>query len=290
MMKSIVTLLRPAQWMKNLFILLPLFFSGKMLNLEYCESVIWSVMAFTLAACSIYVINDLVDADADRQHPVKCQRPIASGAVNSLTAVALAACCFISSLLVSGLLVNMKVAMVVAVYYVLNVAYCLKLKQIAILDVLIVSLGFLLRLLVGSYATDVVLSQWIVLMTFLLALFLALGKRRDDVLIYEQHGIKARGNVHRYNLDYTNQAMSVMAAVTIVCYVMYTVSPEVTQRLHTSKLYLTTLFVVAGILRYMQMTFVYQQSCSPTRVLLHDAFIQLCVLGWAVSFAVIIYM
>ena len=289
MMKHLIALMRPKQWLKNLFVLLPLFFSGRMMDVLCWNKVVWAAIAYSLAASSIYVLNDLIDAEADRRHPEKCKRPIASGCVKGRQALWLAAICMVLALAVMGLLVNMQSMAVIAVYCVLNIGYCLKLKQIAVLDILIVSSGYVLRLLVGSYATGVVLSQWIVLMTFLLALFLALAKRRDDVLIYENDGIQTRGTVLQYNLPFINASMSVMAAVMVVCYLMYTVSPEVTQRLHTSHLYLTSLFVIAGVLRYMQIAFVSQQSGSPTRVLSHDVFIQLCVLGWVLTFAAIIY-
>jgi len=289
MMKQMIQLIRLEQWLKNLFVFLPLFFSGKMVfDNSFCR-VLWAFFAFSLAASSVYVVNDLLDATSDRLHPTKCKRPLASGRVSRNVAWQLSLFCLLASLVISWLFVGTRAAWFVAGYLVLNVAYCIKLKHVAILDVMIVSLGYIFRLVVGGVAAGVVLSQWIVLMTFLLALFLALAKRRDDVLIYEQEGVKTRGNILQYNLSFINTAMSVMAAVMVVCYVMYTVSPEVTHRLHTTHLYLTTLFVIAGVLRYMQVTFVYQQSGSPTRVLWHDHFLQLCVIGWALAFVFVIY-
>lgn len=288
-MKDLITLLRPEQWLKNLFVVLPLFFSGKMLQTDHWLTVVWVLISFSFAASSIYVLNDLIDADDDARHPKKCERPIAKGLVSKPVAMALASVCAVVAIALSWLLCGKIITVIMAGYYLLNIGYCLKLKQWAVVDVLIVAFGFLLRLLAGGVAADVVLSQWIVLVTFLLALFLALAKRRDDVLIYEKSGVQPRVNIRQYNLVFINLSMGVMAAVLIVCYIMYTVSPEVTQRLHTSYLYLTTLFVIAGMLRYMQITFVKQESGSPTHVLTHDHFIQLCVLCWALSFAVILY-
>ena len=288
-MKSMISLMRPEQWMKNIFVILPLFFSGKMLQTDNWLTVVWVLISFSFAASSIYILNDLIDADADAQHPKKCERPIPRGLVSKPVAMMMALMCAVVAILLSWLLCGKMITVIITGYCLLNIAYCLILKQLAVVDVLIVAFGFLLRLLAGGIAADVVLSQWIVLVTFLLALFLALAKRRDDVLIYEKLGVRPRVNITQYNLVFINLSMGVMAAVLIVCYIMYTVSPEVTHRLNTSYLYLTTLFVIAGMLRYMQITFVKQESGSPTHVLMHDHFIQLCVLCWAVSFAVILY-
>ena len=273
-----------------MFIVLPLFFSGRVMVVSLWESLAWSLVAFSLAASSIYVINDIVDENLDRLHPVKCRRPLASGLVTRQNALAVGVGCITLSLTTSWIFVSPMLTGVISVYYILNVAYCFKLKQVAVLDILIVSLGYVFRLFVGSIATGVMLSHWIVLMTYLLALFLALAKRRDDVLIYDQQGIKTRHNIRRYNLSFINHSMSTVAGVMLVCYVMYTVSPEVTQRLRTPYLYLTSLFVIGGVLRYMQITFVELRSGSPTYILLHDAFIQACVFGWILSFAIVIYL
>ena len=290
MTKDVVALLRPEQWVKNLFVALPLFFSGKMMQASYWDSVLWAFVAFSLAASGIYVVNDIIDAEQDRLHPEKCRRPMARRAVSCSVAVGVAVVLLSGSLVMSWWLTGWHTACMVAAYAVLNLAYCFKLKQVAVLDVLVVALGFVLRLLAGGVATGIVVSHWLVMMTFLLTLFLALAKRRDDVIIFERQGVKARGNVTHYNLAFINQAMSVMASVMIVCYVMYTVSPEVTQRLHTSYLYATTLFVVAGVIRYMQIAAVEEKSGNPTKVLLHDRFVQCCVLGWALSFFMILYV
>ncbi len=289
MIRDIIVLSRPLQWVKNLFVFVPLFFSGRLMSFTNWDELVWTFIAFSLVSSSIYVINDSIDAKEDRLHPLKCHRPIACGAVSVRTAAVVAMAYLLASGVIAWLLLGAKVTAIIGAYFVMNLAYCLKLKQIAILDILIISIGFVLRILVGGVAADIVLSYWIVLMTFLLTLFLALAKRRDDVLIYEREQIKARSNISHYNMTFVNQSMSVISAVMIVCYVMYTVSPEVVTRLDTHYLYLTTLFVVAGVLRYMQISFVEQQSGDPTKVLLRDYFLKFCVLAWAVSFLIILY-
>ena len=171
----------------------------------------------------------------------------------------------------------------------MNIAYCVKLKQIAIVDVFIIALGFVLRILAGGYSTGIYLSHWIVLMTFMLALFLAFAKRRDDVVMYEESGVKMRKNVNRYNLAYMNQAIAIVATITMVCYIMYTVSPDVIERFRSTHIYVTSIFVLAGIIRYLQLTIVDVKSGSPTKVLMKDRFIQVCVLGWIGMFALLLY-
>jgi 4-hydroxybenzoate polyprenyltransferase len=289
MMTDVVSLMRIEQWVKNIFVFLPLFFSGKIVLFEYWLPTIVSFVAFSLAASSIYALNDVVDAEADRNHPQKRCRPIAAGNLTPRTGLTICVICALCAFMVAAF-VNSYVMAVVVLYLLLDVAYCLWLKRIAILDVLIVAVGFVLRLLAGGWATAIHLSQWIVMMTFLLALFLVVAKRRDDVLIYERQGTVSRDTVYGYNLPFVNQVMCVVAAIMIVCYIMYTVSPEVTLRLHTNRLYLTTLFVIAGVMRYMQLTLVEAKSSSPTKILLNDRFVQLCVIGWFVSFMMIIYL
>ena len=186
--------------------------------------------------------------------------------------------------------VNNNLSFIILFYLVLNIAYCVKLKQIALVDVFIIAFGFVLRILAGSVATGIKLSQWIILMTFLLALFLAFAKRRDDVVIYEDTGVKARKNVNRYNLQFMNQAIYIIASVTMVCYIMYTVSDEVIERMNTSYLYVTSIFVLAGLIRYLQITIVDVKSCSPTKVLMNHRFIQCCIAGWIITFFLILYV
>jgi len=172
----------------------------------------------------------------------------------------------------------------------MNIAYSLKLKQLAIVDVFIIATGFVLRVLAGGMATDIFLSHWIVLMTFLLTLFLAFAKRRDDVVTLEESGVAMRPSVNHYNLPFMNLAISILASITMVCYIMYTVSPVVVERFNSPYVYLTSLFVLAGIIRYLQITVVDVKSGSPTRVLLKDRFIQGCILCWIIAFVLIIYL
>ena len=261
-------------------------------DLTTIESGLLVFMAFSFIASSIYCYNDIVDADADRHHPVKCRRPIASGEVSVSHAYLLMAVMAVLSATMIMLLpppVRMGTAIVVAIYYVLNLAYCSNLTQYAVLDVCIVAFGFVLRIVAGGVAEEVALSQWIVLMTFLLTLFLSFAKRRDDVLRMNETGEAPRHNTIRYNLTFINQAITITASVTLVCYIMYTVSPEVTARFNSHYVYLTTIFVLVGLLRYIQIAVVDKKSGDPTKVILRDRFTQLVVLAWGLSYLFIIY-
>jgi len=293
MLKSVIILLRPHQWLKNLFIFLPLFFDRHLLDVDYLASAVVIFVAYCLAASGIYCFNDIYDVEADRRHPKKCKRPIASGAVSKGLAYAVMALLIGSSLLIASLLPKenrVPVIGIILFYVVMNIAYCVRLKHYAVVDVFIIALGFVLRVLVGGWGTGIWISQWIVLMTFLLALFLAFAKRRDDVVIYEETGVAARKNVNRYNLPFMNQVIGVIASITMVCYILYTVSEEATARMQTQYLYTTSVWVLAGIIRYLQLTVVDVKSGSPTKVLLKDRFTQACIVGWIASYIVLLYL
>lgn len=292
-MKSILRLIRPKQWTKNLFVFLPLFFGGALFHGDALLAAGGSFLAFCFAASSIYCFNDIFDVEADRRHPVKCRRPIASGQVSVVQAYGLMLLLAVLAALMLVLLpstVRGRVALVVGGYYLMNLGYCSVFKRYAILDVCVVAFGFVLRIMAGGWASQVTLSQWIVLMTFLLTLFLSFAKRRDDVLRMNATGEAPRTNTSRYNLTFINQAITITASVTLVCYIMYTVSPEVTANFRTHHLYLTSVFVLLGLLRYIQIAVVDEQSGDPTRVVLRDRPTQLIVVGWMLSFLIIIYL
>lgn len=296
-MSPILKLIRPKQWIKNLFVFLPLFFGGNLLNVSSLIAAVITFVAFCFAASSIYCFNDLVDVEADRRHPVKCKRPVAAGLISVRQAYGLMALMFLLSMLAACMISPLAYgrgigseALVILFYWFLNLVYCAELKDHAIIDVCIVAFGFVLRILAGGLATDTMLSQWIVLMTFLLTLFLSFAKRRDDVLRMQHTGEAPRRNTSRYNLTFINQAITITGSVTLVCYIMYTVSPEVIAHFHTRHLYLTSIFVLVGLLRYIQIAVVDEQSGDPTKVILRDRPTQLIVLGWLLSFLVIIYM
>jgi len=285
---SILQLMRPQQYIKNLFIFLPLFFALKITDGVLLLNAFIAFVAFSLTASAIYTLNDYHDAEEDRLHPKKKNRPIASGAISNRVALIVMAVLFVTGFSVMALL-SLEAAAILGGYVLLNIAYSLRLKHIAIIDITIIAVGFVLRLFIGSVVTGIPLSMWIVIMTFLLALFMALAKRRDDVLIFLDTGKKMRKVIDGYNLQFLDTAMAIMASVVIVAYIIYTVSPEVTGRLETHNLYLTGLFVIIGIMRYLQITFLDQESGSPTKIVMSDRFMQLVLIGWVITFAWILY-
>ena len=286
---NIIALIRPHQYVKNLFIFMPIFFVGQIGNVDLLLNALIAFIAFSLSASAVYVLNDYRDIEDDRLHPTKQNRPLASGAISSQTALVLMVLLAVVGL---GLMISLSrdAALILSAYVLMNIAYSFKLKHVAIIDVVIISIGFVLRLFIGSLVTGIPLSSWIVIMTFLLALFLALAKRRDDVLIFQQTGQKMRQVIDGYNLQLIDTAMTIMSAVVIVAYILYTKSAESVARIGNENLYLTGLFVILGIMRYLQITFVEENSGSPTRIVLNDRFMQLTIIAWLATFGWMIYL
>ncbi|PXV67525.1 4-hydroxybenzoate polyprenyltransferase [Dysgonomonas alginatilytica] len=277
-------LLRVHQWVKNFFIFAPIFFSFNFFNTEALLSAFYAFTGFSLIASSIYIINDWKDMELDRQHPTKKNRPLAAKTISVKSA-------FIACLLliVSGFSIYLFVlkdyaaSSLLAFYFVLNICYCFKLKQLAIIDITIVAIGFVIRLFIGSIATGIELSHWIIILTFLLALLLVLGKRRNDVIIYSETGQELRKSISGYNLEFLNTMIITIVTIIIFSYIMYTISPEVVNR-NGEYLYITSLFVILGLFRYLQAIFVEKKGDSPTNLVLKDRFLQITIVCWVISF------
>ena len=286
--KDLIKLMRPHQYIKNFFIFLPLFFALKITDTSLLLNAVIAFIAFSLTASAIYTLNDYHDIEEDRQHPKKRDRPLASGAISKSQSIVIMVVLAVAGFILMASL-SLKATAILAAYVIMNIAYSFYLKHVAILDVVIIAIGFVLRLFIGSAVTDIPLSMWIVIMTFLLALFMALAKRRDDVLIYLDTGKKMRKVIDGYNLQFLDTAMAIMASVVIVSYTIYTTTAEVVARVHSEYLYLTSLFVILGIMRYLQVAFVLKDSGSPTKIVLKDRFMQLTLIGWVLTFAWILY-
>ena len=295
-MKSVLQILRPYQWVKNFFVFMPLFFGHQLMNVPLLINTIAAFFAFSFVASSIYCFNDIIDVEDDRRHVEKCHRPIASGKISVAMGYALMFVMLALSIALSFALPNdvvsttLPLPYIIIIYWLMEMAYCIRLKRIAIIDLCILSMGFLLRIAAGGAATGILLSHWLIMMTFLLTLFLGFAKRRDDVLKFQKTKIPPRHNTKRYNLTFVNEAITVTGCVMLVCYIMYTVSPETIANFDNRHIYLTTIFVLLGVLRYMQLAVVDEKSGDPTKVLLRDPFTQVIVLCWAVAFLFIIYI
>jgi len=283
----LLRLCRIHQYTKNGFVFAPLFFAGNIPATETLLRVTWAFVAYCLAASAIYIINDLGDVAEDRMHPTKRLRPLAAGTVSVPTAKITAALLAVVGLGGTWLLVP-GILPLLGFYMIMNLAYSLKLKHFSLVDITVISLGFVIRLYVGGVAADLPLSHWIVIITFLLALFLALAKRRDDVVL-SAGGERTRAAVDGYNEMFLSTAMAIVAAVVLVAYLMYTVSDVVIGRVGHNHLYLTSGFVILGFMRYLQITFVEGRSGSPSEVVLKDRFLQAVILLWLALFAFLIY-
>jgi 4-hydroxybenzoate polyprenyltransferase len=284
-----IKLLRIHHWVKNLFIFIPIFFAGHITDLEDIYHLLGGFISFSLVASFVYIFNDLFDIEKDKLHPEKRYRPIPSGEVSKTTAIVFASLCF-----VVGYWIALKLAgdflIILSGYLVINILYTVHLKKIAIVDITLISIGFLLRILAGGVLGEVPVSKWLVLLTFFLSMILALAKRRNDLIIMEETGVNSRKVVEHYNLQFIDISLTIMAVITVVSYIMYTVSEEVVTRLNNEYVYLTSLLVVVGLLRYLQLTLVYQKSASPVRILLKDIFIQVIIILWGGIFFVILYL
>ncbi len=281
-------LIRIEHWVKNLFVFLPAFFGAKLFQPVVFEQAIGVFFAFSFIASAVYILNDLVDAKHDQNHPTKRNRPIAAGLIGQKTALVFAALFLASGLLLSGIL-GYKVLIFTSLYFLQNLAYSFGLKHIAIIDISLIGLGFLLRVFAGGAATGTAVSDWLIVLTFLLALILGLAKRRGEYLV-ETGGHSFRRSLEGYNLPFIDVAMVVSATVTIVAYLMYCFSEEVTIRIGSDRVFYTVFFVIMGILRYLQLTLVYNKTESPTRVLWVDRFTQIVLLLWDLSFVWLLYL
>jgi len=287
-LKQLILLLRPKHWAKNLFLYIPLFFAGELFEINKLIQVTWGVLAFCLIASAIYILNDYKDIQKDQLHPIKRHRPLAAGKIAPAMAFVLMGLCILGGLMTAWL-ISGKFLFVLCLYLILNIAYSLGLKNISILDIFILSTGFVLRIKGGGSIAMVGISQWLMVMVFLLALFLALAKRRDDILLKQSSGLEMRNSISGYNLDFLNVSLSVVSAILIVAYLMYTLSPEAIIRLKTYRLYYTGIFVTAGLMRYLQLIYIEKDTGSPTKILYKDHFIQICIALWILSFYCILY-
>ena len=279
----VLQLLRPKQWIKNAFVLAPLFFSLQFTHGDALLTALLATLAFTTLSCTIYIFNDLIDCTQDRLHPVKCQRPIASGALTFRTAYILAAILFITSALL-GLYLPTSCYIIMAAYLLINFCYCIKLKHIAIIDVLVIASGFILRLLMGGYAIAVSISPWIIMTTFLLALFLGFGKRHQEL---SQHSnSQTRPALKSYNLPFLDKLITISCSATLLSYAIYVV--EIAGKTGKTSLVYTIFFVVFGLFRYLQTIYLPSPTAKagaeePESILFRDPVFAANILIWLIT-------
>lgn len=287
--KAYIQIARPRQYFKNGFIWLPLFFGYKLQNFQAILHTLYAFIAFCLAASCVYIFNDFKDVTEDRQHPVKKYRPLASGTLKQKEALGFMFLLLFLAIVFSFFCLPLNFLTVLGAYLLLNIAYTAFLKHQSIIDIFCVAIGFVLRIFGGGTAASISISHWIVIMTFLIALFIALAKRRDDFLLAAS-GFNTRKIIDGYSLEFISISMSITASVISVAYILFTVSPEKIAEYRTDKLYLTSFWVILGLLRYLQITFVQQQSGDPTSIILNDNFLKAAIFLWLLNFFVFIYI
>ena len=277
-------LIRINNWIKNVIIFLPIFFAQEIFKFSKLIELGLTFIAFSFVTSSIYILNDILDIDEDRNHPLKMKRPLASGLIQMITAAMIGVVLF-------GIgtayfyLFSPETLVIILIYVAMMIGYCYKFRKIAIIDVLIISSGFVLRLFIGSSISETPSSFWIIIMIFLLALFIAFSKRRDDIINRNESG---RGSLDGYSISFVNTSISVLVPIIIVSYLLYCTSDENIIRVGEN-LYITTVFVITGFLRYLQLVFVNKKGGDPIQILFNDLGIQFSIVGWITTFGYLLY-
>lgn len=292
-------LIRVHQWIKNVFVFIPLLFSLHLFNKDYFITTLLAFLVFCLASSAIYVINDLVDIESDRAHPVKKNRPLPSGAISQKAAIITASLLLV---VVFWLMMyfNFEFIILVVAFVVLNVIYSFWLKNLVLLDVFSIAAGFSLRVLAGAFVIQVPISSWLLLTTMFISLFLGVMKRRSELVLVtenlrqnvesaEQTGTNSRKVLAQYSLNFADQMATVAATGVIVCYALYTVAPRTVSIFHTERLIYTTPFVVFGIFRFMYLEYMSGKAENTTQTLATDFPMIANVLLYAVATVMIIY-
>lgn len=281
-MLSLLLLMRPHQWIKSLFVFTGLIFGHAWTDTDLVYAVVTAAVAFTLLASSVYIVNDIVDVDDDREHPQKRHRPIAAGNVSLRLAIAWATILFIAALCL-GYLAGTRVLMFLLFYVFINVAYNAGLKQVVVLDVLLISAGFMLRILAGTEGVGIPPSHWLLLCGLMVTLFLGFTKRRAELVVVNETGRQGRKVLQKYDTGLLDVFITISATSAIIAYSLYTVSPE-TVRIHgTTNLIYTVPFVVYGIFRYIYSLHRHRQGEDTARELLADPQFLLTVLAWGLT-------
>ena len=261
--------MRPRQWTKNLLVFAALIFSQNLFNTSMSRDSFIAFVIFCLLSGSVYTLNDLLDIKQDRLHPKKSKRPLASGKLKPATAIIAGVLLVILSL-ANAFWLNTNFGLIALSYFILQIAYSTILKHIVILDVLAVSVGFVLRAIAGAEVIDVPISSWLLVCTILLALFLSLGKRRHEILLLDENAANHRKILYEYSPALLDQMISVVTASTVVAYALYTMSVETITKFQTDNLKYTIPFVLYGIFRYLYLIHQKSEGGSPEKILLND--------------------
>lgn len=287
-LKYLVLELRPKHWIKNFFIFAGLFFSRQLFDLALLARVGMGFILFSLAASSVYMLNDILDLPHDRKHPAKSHRPLAAGKI-SVSQAGIAALLLATAALIGALVLDLKFFIILLVYMFMNLAYSIKIKQVVILDILFIAFGFILRVLAGVALAGVYPSDWLIICAMTLALFLGFTKRRQELVLNQNNGTASRDVLSQYSIAFLDQMIAVVTACTIIAYALYTVAAETVARFGTRNLVATVPFVLYGIFRYFYLIHQHGQGEDPTALVLRDRPTIINLLLWLIAVALIIY-
>jgi len=280
--------LRPKQWLKNGIVFAGVIFAQKVGDPQADRLAIWAFILFCLLSSAVYLVNDLVDLKSDRLHPIKRHRPLASGALPASVGVA-AAAVFGVGALAASFAVNVPFGWLAGAYVALNLAYSFGLKHVVIVDVFAVALGFVIRAAAGAEAIQVTISPWLLICTVLLALFLALSKRRHELVLLEANAGDHRRSLAEYSPYLLDQMIAVVTASTVVSYSIYTMWPETVRKFHTQSMIYTVPFVIFGIFRYLYLIHQREEGGAPEKIPLSDVPMIVNLLLWLATVALIVY-
>jgi len=281
--------MRPEQWIKNFLVFAALLFSKNLLSLsKNIEAIIGFTIFCMITGCA-YMINDLVDLEKDKLHSVKSRRPLASGKLKKDTAIKIVVLVCLASLF-SAFYMNILFGIIILAYFLLNIGYSIYLKNIVIIDVVSIAAGFVLRVLGGAVIISVVASQWLILCTILLSLFLGFSKRRHELVLLEDSATSHRKVLEHYSPYLLDQMIAVVTASTLICYALYTMSKDTIEKLGTSKLIYTIPFVLYGIFRYLYLVHQKEDGGSPTEIMFTDKPMIINICLWIISSIIFIYI
>jgi 4-hydroxybenzoate polyprenyltransferase len=284
----LLTAMRPHQWVKNLFVLAPLLFGMKLGEPSSVFRALAATLAFCLLSSGMYLVNDIVDVEADRAHPEKRLRPIPSGALSARVAL-LATLLLLAAAFAISVALGIKFLLLAIAYCVVVLGYSLAFKQAIVLDAMLIATGFVLRVVGGAIAVSVYPTHWLIVCAFLLALFLAFSKRRQELVMLSTGAGQHRSVLGQYTVSYLDRANNILLGVTIVCYALYTVAPETVTRFGTDKLIYGSAFVIYGLLRYLALLQDGNNGGNPSKMLIKDKPLLVAVAGWAIYNGLIIY-
>jgi 4-hydroxybenzoate polyprenyltransferase len=286
---SSIRLLRPDQWIKNAFLVAPLIFSKHLFDAEYVKVTVLALIVFSLVSSAAYIVNDIADRGADRQHPIKRNRPIASGAI-SVTESIVVLILLAVIVVVIGRGLTFSFCATVVIYFLMNLAYSFGLKRVILVDVFVIAAGFMLRVLAGAFAIAVSISPWLVLCTLFVSLFLAVSKRRGELLLsMDSEGFSGRPVLKEYDVPLMDQMMTITASGMAISYALYTVAERTVTIYGTENLIFTTVFVLFGIFRYLFLVKKKRVDDNPAHLLISDPAIIVNIVAWFLSCVAIIY-